>query len=232
MRTLNIHYFQHVAFEGLGYIEKWALQKGHKLTSTKFYENYVLPRQEDFEWLIIMGGPMGVYDENKFPWLKKEKEFIKSAIEANKTVIGICLGSQLIAEVLGARVYPNAKKEIGWFPVSLTTKGKENYLLKEFPDSFTAFHWHGDTFDLPDNSVHLLESKACKHQAFLYKNNVLGLQFHLEITSDSLKEMIKNCKADLVNDTYIEDEQIILMKENETEATNKILSIILEKIKS
>jgi GMP synthase-like glutamine amidotransferase len=230
MKTLNIHYFQHVPFEGLGYIEKWASEKGHKLTATKFYGNYILPELEDFDWLIIMGGPMGVYDEDKFSWLKEEKEFIKSAIDAGKTVIGICLGSQLIAEVLGAKVYPNAKKEIGWFPVSITNEGKENNLLKGLPDSFTVFHWHGDTFDLPNNSVHLIESKACKNQAFLYKKKVLGLQFHLEANLHALKEIIKNCKTDLVSDTYIQDEQTILIKEKETEGTNKILSAILEKL--
>jgi GMP synthase-like glutamine amidotransferase len=230
MKSLNIHYFQHVPFEGLGYIEKWASEKGHKLTSTKFYEKYTLPGLEDLDWLIIMGGPMGVYDEDKFAWIKKEKEFIKSAIKADKTVIGICLGAQLIAEVLGARVYPNVKKEIGWFPVSVTNEGKENDLLKEFPDSFTVFHWHGDTFDIPNNSIHLLESKACKNQAFLYKKKVLGFQFHLEANLHALKEIIKNCKNELIPDTYIQDEQTILIKEKETERTNKILSVILEKL--
>ena len=113
MRHLRIHYLQHVPFEGLGYIETWAKQKDHILTSTKFYEKWTLPNIEDFDWLIIMGGPMGVYQEGEYNWLKDEKQFIKASIKKNKVVIGICLGSQLIAEALGAKVYPNTKKEIG-----------------------------------------------------------------------------------------------------------------------
>jgi len=114
MPHLRIHYLQHVSFEGLGSIAEWVTSNGHELTSTQFFINSYLPEPADIDWLIIMGGPMGVYDEDKYEWLTAEKQFIKKAIDAGKTVIGICLGAQLIAKVLGAKVYPNQKRAIGW----------------------------------------------------------------------------------------------------------------------
>ncbi len=114
MKTLHIHYLQHVSFEGLGYIENWISNNNHQLSGTKFFEGEVLPNNHSFDWLIVMGGPMGVNDYGKYPWLKPEKEFIRNAIENDKTVIGICLGAQLIASVLGGKVFPGIQKEIGW----------------------------------------------------------------------------------------------------------------------
>ena len=230
MKQLRIHYFQHVSFEGLGYIESWAKQNKHLLTATKFYETDILPNLLDFDWLIVMGGPMGVYDNNKFPWLVNEKEFIKEAIEAGKTVVGICLGAQLIASALGTNVYPNTKKEIGWFPLTKTNEGQSHNLLNDLPDNFIAFHWHGDTFDLPEKAIHLLQTDICRNQAFLYKNNVLGLQFHLEITPLSLTSMTENCRHELVLDNYIQTEQEILKKIELCKIANNYLTCILNKL--
>lgn len=210
MKQLRIHYFQHVAFEGLGCIEAWAFEKDHTLTATKFYENHQLPKIVDIDWLIIMGGPMSVHDEDKHRWLINEKAFIKQAIEAGKTVIGICLEAQLIADVLGANVYPNRYKEIGWFDVTKTTQGKAKELLKAMESSFTVFHWHGDTFDLPEGAEHLLQSEACANQAFLYKDNVLGIQAHFEATKETLNEMITHGRHELIPDQYIQTEEVIV----------------------
>ena len=230
MKQLRIHYFQHVAFEDLGYIEIWAKENNHLLTVTKFYENHQLPELAEIDWLIVLGGPMSVYENNKFPWLKDEIEFIQKAIQANKTVIGICLGAQIIASALGANVYPNIKKEIGWFPLNKTEAGQKQYLLKDLPDTFTTFHWHGDTFDLPKDAIHLLQSDICSNQAFLYKKNVLGLQFHLEAISQTINSMTKNCKHELVKDDYIQTIDEIV---NQTEffiSSNKYLESILNKL--
>ena len=112
MHQLRIHYFKHVSFEGLASIQEWSTKNGHILTSTNFYLNENLPHLDSIDWLIVMGGPMSVEDEKKFHWLSKEKIFIRKAIEKGKTVIGICLGAQLIAQILGAKVYPNKQKEI------------------------------------------------------------------------------------------------------------------------
>lgn len=230
MNTLRLHYIQHVPFEGLGYIETWARLNCHTLTSTKLYEKVCFPEMEHFDWLIIMGGPMGVYDESIFPWLKEEKKFIKKAVDYGKTVIGICLGSQLIAEVLGAKVYPNKKKEIGWFPVSLTQVSKQEILVQDFIDSIEVLHWHGDTFDLPKKSKHLLQTEICKNQAFLYNDRVLGLQFHLEATPESLKGMIENCGKELVAGELIQTEEEIIRKEHLCTQTNEILIRLLNKL--
>ena len=232
MKKLHIHYFQHVPFEGLGCIEKWIEEKGHTVNHTKFYEAEVLPAMTDFDWLIIMGGPMGVYDDATFTWLQQEKEFIKQAITADKTVIGICLGSQLIAAALGADVYKNTQKEIGWFDVALTAIGKENKLLEGFDDQFKVFHWHGDTFDLPENAEHLLQTDVCKNQAFLYKEKILGLQFHFEVTSETLAEMVKHGRDELTAGNFIQSETEILSNEKYIKVNNEKIFTILNRLQS
>jgi GMP synthase-like glutamine amidotransferase len=210
MKTLRIHYLQHVPFEGLGCIEDWVSTNGHSLSSTKFYENNNLPELSDFDWLIVMGGPMGVYDEEKYDWLSGEKEFIRNAIQEGKTVIGICLGAQLIASSLGAEVYPNAEKEIGWFPIFPTESGKSIELLRGSLDPFPVFHWHGDTFDLPLGALRLASSEVCLNQAFLYNRKVVGIQFHFEVTEKSLNQMITFCGNELVSGRYIQSAETIL----------------------
>jgi len=227
MKKLSIHTFMHVPFEGLGCMEQWISKNNHVVSYTRFYENYKLPDIDDIDWLIVMGGPMGVYDEAVYPWLAEEKTFIRQAIEKGKTVIGICLGSQLIAEVLGAKVYPNKQKEIGWFDLQLTDAGKNEKLLSNFEDKFPVFHWHGDTYDLPVGSIRLFSSKVCQNQAFLYKDNVLGLQFHFEATSETLKEMVTNGASELIENETIQSVEKILAQTNYTELNNmKMFSIL------
>ena len=231
MKTLRIHYFQHVPFEGLGCIEPWVIEKGHTLTATAFYNtSYQLPELQNIDWLIIMGGPMSVQDVAEYPWLKEEKTFIKQAIQARKTIIGICLGAQLVAEALGARVYPNAQKEIGWFKVTRTTQGTTTALLKDLEPSFTVFHWHGDTFDLPKGAEHLMQSEACLNQMFLYRNYVLGIQFHFEATVDTLHATSRHGKDELTPGKYIQSEEYILAQEKLIRDNNQRMYAILSKL--
>lgn len=211
---MNIHYFQHVPFEGLGSIREWAEQRGHSLSVTKFHEGDKIPSVEEIDWLIVMGGPMSVHDEEKYPWLKQEKEFIQEAIEKEKTIIGVCLGAQLIADILGAEVYPNQEKEIGWFPVKFTDHANPFKSLNKLKPDFTVFHWHGDTFDLPKGSKHLAFSEACRNQAYLYNEKVLGLQYHLETTKDSLLQMISHGRDELISRKYIQSENEILVQQD------------------
>jgi len=187
MHQLRIHYFQHVPFEGPGSIQEWSVKNGHSLTSTHFYINETLPDLNSIDWLIIMGGPMSVDDETKFDWLSKEKNFIKNAIGKRKTVIGICLGAQLIAQILGAKVYPNKQKEIGWFPIRLTKSAKQHPLFRSLENKVTVFHWHGDTFDLPAGAHHLAETNAYPNQAFALGRHALALQFHPEVSSSGME---------------------------------------------
>jgi GMP synthase (glutamine-hydrolysing) len=131
--------------------------------------------------LIVMGGPMGVYEQERYPFLKREIAFIGEAIAAKKPVLGICLGAQLIARALGARVFPNRRKEIGWYKVRLTSAGKRDPLFLNSPAQPWVFQWHGDTFTLPKGARLLAASPLCRNQAFRHGSSVYGLQFHLEV---------------------------------------------------
>jgi len=206
---MRAHAFLHVTFEGLGVIEPWLLEKGYSLTFTHFYENTVLPNVEEIDFLIVMGGPMSVNDEAIYPWLRAEKAWIRSMIETGKPVLGICLGAQLIASALGSSVYRNKDKEIGWFPIA-STDGISGYDVFHFPRSLEVFHWHGETFDLPKDALWLAKSDACAHQAFQIYRHVIGLQFHLEMTEDSIQTIVEKCHDELVKGDFIQSEEAMM----------------------
>jgi len=214
----KIHAFFHVPFEGLGSISEWISRNNHSLTSTNWWESSY--QNELFDVLIIMGGPMGVYDESELSWLKEEKGLIATAIQDGKKVLGICLGSQLIAEVCGSNVYPNHQKEIGWFPISGTS---------EF-DGLTVFHWHGDTFDLPNGAELVASSPACKHQAFWIGDTILGLQFHLEVREEDVKRMIEHEGHELVVSDFVQSADAILENQRYYQANKDILFNLLDSI--
>ncbi|MBI5062346.1 MAG: type 1 glutamine amidotransferase [Desulfatitalea sp.] len=201
---MRIHYLQHVPFEGLGYIQSWARQKAHGLSATALFADEALPPVEAFDLLVIMGGPMGVYDSAAYPWLVREKRFIEQALAAKKKVLGICLGAQLMADALGAKVFKNRHKEIGWHPLTRAADVQHPPGAALFPERFCAFHWHGDTFDLPAGALHLAQSEACRHQAFFYPPGAVGLQFHLESTPESIEQLIAHCGHELVPGPYIQ----------------------------
>jgi GMP synthase-like glutamine amidotransferase len=205
---MRAHYLQHASFEGLGSIGPWLESAGYEITVTKFYESTSLPNPGQFDLLIIMGGPMSVNDEEHFPWLRSEKQFIRDAIESGKAVLGICLGAQLIASALGESVYPNRRKEIGWFPVEGIPHRQESTFV--FPPSVEVFHWHGETFDLPDGAVHLARSEACENQAFQFDKAVIGLQFHLETTPETARAIVTNCREELLPSVFVQPETVIL----------------------
>jgi GMP synthase-like glutamine amidotransferase len=211
---MRIHCIQHVEFETVSTILEWIKEREYPLSTTHLYENHDFPGLDDFDFLIVMGGPMNIYEYEKYPWLKKEKTFIKEAIASGKAVLGICLGAQLVADVLKAEVFKNNDKEIGWFPVFKIKQEAENPLLKDIPTEFIAFHWHGDTYDLPEGAIRLFESEACKNQGFIYKNRIIGLQFHLEMSNRAIQNVIENCKDELIEGTYIQNEEEMLDKDS------------------
>ena len=228
---MRIHFLQHVPFEGPAGIGDWAARKGHSVTTTPLFENVDLPDQPDFDWLIVMGGPMGIHDEADYPWLVREKDFLREAIAGGKIVVGVCLGAQLIADALGARVYRNQQKEIGWFPIELTERGQASRLFVFLPHRFEVFHWHGDTFDLPEGAVHLARSEVCEQQAFLYDERVLGLQFHLESTPVSVADIVANCADEIVPTTYVQDaEHMLAATEGDYVRINQALFGILDQL--
>ncbi|AUT01364.1 amidotransferase [Nostoc sp. CENA543] len=229
---MKIHYLQHVPFETPASIEQWALKHKHSLFATRFYAQDSLPTIEDFDWLVVMGGPMNIYEDEQYPWLTQEKRFIAQAIAANKMVIGICLGSQLIADVLGSKVYRGKYKEIGWFPIELTDAARKSTIFGDLPQKFTVFHWHGDTFDLPTGATRLAYSAACQNQAFIYDEKVLGLQFHLESTPESVSQIIENCGDELVDGKYIQQASEMLTPADNFTQINTVMFSILDKLAS
>lgn len=225
---MRLHSLEHETFEGLANIEVWAKKKGHTITRTRLFENQEFPDMNDFDCLVFMGGSMNIYEHEKYPWLAPEKKFIANAISKKKIILGICLGSQLIADVLGAKVSRNKDKEIGWFPVQLTTQGKNSRVFNNFPDRFMAIHWHGDTFSIPDGAVRTAQSKACENQAFEYDNGrFVGLQFHLEYSETSIDLMFRNCLDDITEGEYIQKHEEIRNNNDNVREMNRLLFILL-----
>ncbi|WP_160711906.1 glutamine amidotransferase-related protein [Chitinophaga solisilvae] len=188
---MHIHYFQHVPFEGLAAIADWINDKGHTLSQTIWYD--AAPEISGLaaaDWLIIMGGTMGVYEQDRYPWMQQEIELIKAAVSQGKKVLGICLGSQLLAYSLGAQVYPHTQVEIGWYPIDITFQDQAAPLEHVLPHRLHAFHFHGDTFDVPPGATRFAASAATSNQAFIYGDRVIGLQFHAELTPSALQGML------------------------------------------
>jgi GMP synthase-like glutamine amidotransferase len=227
---MNIHSIEHVSFEGLGSIEGWIQQNGHTLTTTRPYLQEPFPSNENIDLLIIMGGPMNIYEEDKFPWLREEKRFLAREIDKGGRVLGICLGAQLLADVLGARVYANKDKEIGWFPVETTAAAATSTVFNAFPASIEVFHWHGDTFDIPKGAIHIARSAACENQAFIYDERIIGLQFHLETTPVSAQRLIANCAEEIVHGTYIQKPRAMTDNTHRFDVINANMQTLLDRI--
>lgn len=230
MDTLRIHWLQHVPFEGLGSIESWIRKKGHQLTGTRMWNAESLPPVADLDWLIVMGGPMGVGDEDRFGWLVPEKRFIQECLAAGKRVLGICLGAQLVAEVLGAKVVPNRGPEIGWFPVHFDSAACAAEGWHMLPETLTVFHWHGDRFEIPQGATPLGQSAACDRQAFCRGRQVLGLQFHLETTQEGAKALIEHCKDDLATGPFIQTPEQMLARPERFAQIHQVMEQVLERM--
>jgi GMP synthase (glutamine-hydrolysing) len=224
---MRLHYLQHVPFEDLAGIEDWAKDRCHQISRTLLFDGQELPGMDEFDWLVIMGGPMNIYEEDKYPWLAREKRFIRDAIISNKIVLGICLGGQLIADVLGGKVRKNLYKEIGWHTVKLTPEGQESGIFGVLPNTFMAFHWHGDTFEIPPQALRAAESKACANQAFML-GKAVGLQFHLESSMDSIDHLIGNCSDELVDGKYIQSPEEILSHVDRFPEMNGLMALFLD----
>lgn len=228
---MRISCLQHVPFEGPAHIAAWAFRHGHQLATSHLYAGDPLPDLDRFDRLVILGGPMGVADEAEHSWLAPEKARIEEAITAGKIVVGICLGAQLIAAALGARVERNPVKEIGWFPIQLTDAGRAHPLCDGLPVAPTVFHWHGDTFALPSGALHLARSDHCDQQAFLFDGRVLGLQFHLESTPDSVAAICAHCAEEIVPGATVQSAAAMRAAGTETyAAVNRMLEQLLDRL--
>ena len=182
-------------FEGPGRIAAWAFSHGHRITTTRFHLGDPLPKMEALDGLINMGGPMNIYESEQHPWLVSEKQFIAQFLQTGRPILGICLGAQLLADVLGGKISPHRLREIGWAAVDFT-----EFALAKFPflpQKIPVLHWHGDTYTLPPGARRIAQNEWCTEQAFLWKENVLALQFHLEAGKGECGQLLEFSGSDL-----------------------------------
>lgn len=192
---MNLHVFQHVDFEGPGRIAAWAFDRGHRLTTTRFHHGDLLPDLAAIDGLIVLGGPMNAYQNEQFPWLLPEKQYIARFLQTNRPTLGICLGAQLLADVLGGTVFPHVHREFGWAAVDFTAAA--HAVFPFLPRSLPVLHWHGDTYTLPPGARKFAHNEWCAEQGFLWKQHVLALQFHLEAGPAECQQLLRFCGADL-----------------------------------
>lgn len=228
---MRLHYLQHVPFEGPGTIRDWADDRGHDLTGTALYDGEAPPDLDDFDWLIVMGGPMSVHDTDEYPWLAAEKDVIRAAVNAEKIVVGICLGAQLVAEALGGSVYEADTSEIGWFPVDATSEAGESQLFADLGETYEVFHWHGDTFNLPEGATRMAWTDACANQVFVYGDRVVGLQFHVESSAETVDAIITNSE-ELPSGPYVQKPETMRAAVEKTGPLERRLRTLFDALES
>ncbi len=197
---MNVLIIKHIEIEGPGLIESFLKKEVIPFQILNLEKGPRLPKCDEFTHIVILGGPMNVYEEEKYPFLREEDLFIKKAFKSGKALLGICLGAQLIAKALGARVFNSPAKEIGWYDVSLTRIGCLDPLFSSFPKTFSVFQWHGDTFEIPQGAKLIATSSSVPHQAFRYGGKVYGLQFHLEVTGEMINKWVEAYEEEFVDE--------------------------------
>jgi GMP synthase-like glutamine amidotransferase len=188
---MSILICKNIETEGPGTIEDYLRTQKTPYRSVELSRGEVMPNPDNFDTLIIMGGPMSVDEVESYPYLKKEEELVRDFISKGKKILGICLGAQIMAKALGAKVYSGSEKEIGWYDIELTEK-------------FKVFHWHSEAFDIPKDAVRLAQSELYQNQAFRYGKNAYAFQFHIEVTKDMIYEWLEDEPIDIYrmkNDT-------------------------------
>lgn len=207
---MRIHYILHAEFEKLGVIENWINENKHTATGTHTYQGETLPDVNNFDMLIIMGGPQSAVEYEKYPYLKDEIELTKQAIQANKIVLGICLGAQIIGLALGAKAEVSPYKEIGIYPITLHNNAQSDPLFSKFPNEFNVMHWHSDMPGLAQEAVLLAQSEGCPRQIFRYGDRVYGFQCHMELTEELINAMAEHCSEDLKPSPYVHSKADLL----------------------
>ncbi|MEP6756871.1 MAG: type 1 glutamine amidotransferase [Chthonomonadales bacterium] len=220
---MNILIIQHAEFETAGAILPWAAERNHAVQVVHPYAGESLPEVHSFDMLILLGGPMSVHDEASLPWLVDEKRLTKDALESKRLVVGICFGSQILAEALGGKVFSNEDKEIGWHPIYRTMSFGSHRLLDAVPELQSVFHWHGETFSLPGGALLVASSNCCTNQLFTYGTRALGIQFHPEMTAEVVKAMCENCAEDLLEAPYVQSEEQMLSYPDRFVRNHKVL---------
>lgn len=181
---------RHVAHEGLGVLKR-PLERDCVVEYIDLFKGASVPARIDgYSALIVLGGPMGVYEDDKYPFIRAEIKLMEEALKKRVPTLGICLGAQILARAAGASVYKSGKKEIGWYDVTLTEEADDDWLFLGFPEKFSAFHWHGDTFDVPKDSLLLASSEMFPNQVIKPGPAAYGIQFHLEVTEQMVREWV------------------------------------------
>jgi GMP synthase (glutamine-hydrolysing) len=218
----------HVPFEGPGVMADWFQDKGHALEYTRFHEEDSLPESSEVDLLIIMGGPMNVFDFHMHTWMQEEIDWVGEFIRSGKPVLGICLGAQIVAAALGENVYPGPEKEIGWHNLQFLPSLGEFRIFKDLPVARKVFHWHGDTFNIPKGALRIARSQLFPNQGFIFERRVVALQFHLEVTPEAVQGMVEHCGDELVDGTYIQTSGEILSEEGYFESNQQVLFQFLD----
>lgn len=225
-----IYCLTHAEHELPGTIEKWADRRDYPFHIVPVFSGSALPATNPGDCVVVMGGPMNVYEEDMYPWLINEKTFLTRCIDMGNRMLGICLGAQLLAERLGAPVFKNSQIEIGWHPIRWSKDIFKYALFDAFPPESIVFHWHGDMFGIPQDAIQLAASTACQNQGFLWNDQVLGLQFHPEMTFDLLKMMIAGNHEDLNHSGhFIQSADEMIQNGKKYTASSKMVDILLDR---
>lgn len=234
---MKLHVIMHETFEAPAAIELWAKNKGYDISYTRLYQGDKFPdNPHNFDFLIIMGGPQSpatTIEECSYFDVKKEEQFIKTAIDSDKILLGICLGAQLIGEALGAKFDHSPNREIGVFEITLTESGKKDPIFSTFPDKFLVGHWHGDMPGLIPESKILAFSEGCPRQIIRYAPRIYGFQCHFEFTPEAIERMIENNAHELEaykSFPYIENAE--RLRSHDYKSMNKLLFRFLDYIVS
>ncbi len=226
---MRIHCLLQTEEPACEFFAAWAAQHGHRWECTVVPRTHELPPQSSFDHLVVLGGPMSVWEEARHPWLRTEKAYLERLIGAGTPVLGICLGAQLIADVLGARTYRGPHSEVGWFPVESTSESRDTWLGDTLPSRFETFLWHTDTYDLPEGAVRIAHSRAYRNQGFVW-DRVLALQFHLEVTPAWVRMLATRDAEQLVEAPFCQSAETVLGRsERVYRQGNALMGAILER---
>lgn len=220
MRVVTI---QHDPLVKGSHVKAWARDRRFNHLNVRLDRDEPFPSISEFDCLVLLGGRMAIHDHDQYPWLEKEKDFIDRCLHGGKAVVGLCLGGQLIASVLGASITRNPYPEIGWHTVALRPEARWSPHLRDWPERFSAFNWHGDTFSLPDGAVHIAQSEACPHHGFVYGDRVIGMQWHPEFSASDIERLLDNCVEGLPGGPYVQPAIEIRNRLNEADRGRELL---------
>lgn len=224
-QALRIISLEHAENEGAGKIAKWAQERGHQLTSVRLDLGEALPPLEEVDFLVVMGGAPNIYQDRDFPFLNAERAYVEQFALAEKPMLGVCLGAQLIADALGGRVTQNPVREIGWYPIEVENRDP---LFAGFPAECLVFHWHGDTYSLPPGAVRMAKSAVCENQAFVFGDRIVGLQFHVELSAEAASAFTVGAEHALQPEEWVQSAEVIRAAEPDLRATDRGLEVLLD----